>query len=262
VLEGAGAVPPACRAKRFSGHVAQSLTTAAAEKLRSLLLRGEIEPDTHLQEAHVARLLGMSRTPVRSALAELANEGLLVPGPWRGYKVRRFTLNEVADAYAVRATLEAQACRALAENGISDEARDGLRAIIEGGDKLLTVTEARRQDIRGWMHVNDLFHARLAAECGNDLLRRMIELTQRIPLVHRGFVGAYQFNDAFLEHVRQGQAEHHRILLAIEQGQSSRAGELMREHIISAETWSVDAAFRNKRPKSAGTVRPTKTLCG
>ncbi len=224
-----------------------SLRDTAAEKLRNLLLMGEIEPDTHLQEAHVAELLGMSRTPVRSALAALANEGLLVPGPWRGYKVRSFTLDEIANAYSVRATLEGMVCRVLAETGLTDSALKNLKSILESGDKLLAVSKARKQDIKDWMHVNDLFHSALAGECGNDFLARMIELTQRIPLVHRGFVGQYQFNDSFLAHIRQGQSEHYRMLLAIEQRQSSRAEALMREHIVgAAETWLASVAVARK----------------
>lgn len=218
--------------------MAESLKDVAAAKLRTMVLSGEIEPETHLQEAHVAELLGMSRTPVKTALIELANEGILAPGPWRGYKVRSFTLQEVGNAYAVRATLEGMVCRVLAENGVPDVKLQEFRQILESGDRLLGVKAFKEEHLRTWMSVNHRFHQALANECGNDMLQKMIETSQSVPLVHPGFVGRYQYYPEFHNHLREGQSEHYRMVLAIERRQSSRAEALMREHVIdAAEVW-------------------------
>lgn len=216
----------------------ESLKDVASAKLRTLILSGKIEPETHLQEAHVAILLGMSRTPVKAALTELANEGILAPGPWRGYKVRSFTLQEVGNAYAVRATLEGMVCRVLAENGVADAKISEFRQILETGDRLLDVKSFDEEHLRIWMGINQRFHVALANECGNDMLHRMIETSQSVPLVHPGFVGRYQYYPEFRDHLREGQSEHYRIVLAIERRQSARAESLMREHVIgAAEVW-------------------------
>ena len=218
--------------------MAESLKDVAAAKLRTMILSGEIEPETHLQEAHVAELLGMSRTPVKAALIELANEGILAPGPWRGYKVRGFTMQEVGDAYAVRATLEGMVCRILAENGVAADTLRRLRSILEAGDELLAVDVVQEEHLRTLMGINHRFHTALVDECGNDMLRKMIEASQSVPLVHPGFVGRYQYYPEFRDHLRDGQSEHYRMVLAIERRQSSRAEAMMREHVISAaEVW-------------------------
>jgi GntR family transcriptional regulator, vanillate catabolism transcriptional regulator len=218
--------------------MAESLKDVAAAKLRTMILSGEIEPETHLQEAHVAELLGMSRTPVKAALIELANEGILAPGPWRGYKVRSFTMQEVGNAYAVRATLEGMVCRVLAENGVSDTKLREIREILEAGDELLDIKVFEEEHLRTWMAINHRFHTALANESGNDMLKRMIETSQSVPLVHPGFVGRYQYYPEFRDHLREGQSEHYRMVLAIERRQSARAEALMREHVIdAAEVW-------------------------
>ena len=89
----------------------------ATEKIRDQIVRGDVAPGTHLQENPLSQQLGMSRTPIRTALSSLAQEGLLEYVAKRGYRVKEFTVNEIVDAYYVRATLEGMACRLVAEKG-------------------------------------------------------------------------------------------------------------------------------------------------
>ena len=62
----------------------------AVVRLREMILNGKLAPGQRVAEAPLADLLGMSRTPVRQALALLAQEGLLVENETRGYLVRAF----------------------------------------------------------------------------------------------------------------------------------------------------------------------------
>ncbi|HEY8976635.1 MAG TPA: GntR family transcriptional regulator, partial [Burkholderiaceae bacterium] len=77
-----------------------------ADTLRDRIFDGEIAPGSHLMEISLANELGVSRTPVRGAMARLADEGLLVYLPNKGFQVRRFNAKDVYDAFSVRATLE------------------------------------------------------------------------------------------------------------------------------------------------------------
>jgi DNA-binding GntR family transcriptional regulator len=68
-----------------------SQTTKAIVSLRELILHGEIAPGEQLLEVVLVDRLGVSRTPIRAALAQLAQEGLLEKMPGGGYAVRKFT---------------------------------------------------------------------------------------------------------------------------------------------------------------------------
>jgi GntR family transcriptional regulator of vanillate catabolism len=82
-----------------------SQSVAALLKLREVILSGSMPPGERLSENGVAERLGASRTPVRAALARLAEEGLLEPIPSGGFMVKAFTEREIRDAIEVRGTL-------------------------------------------------------------------------------------------------------------------------------------------------------------
>jgi len=66
----------------------QTLAQNVTESLRDWILHGQLRPGSRLEELPLAEKLGVSRTPVRAALATLANEGLIDHQPKRGYMVR------------------------------------------------------------------------------------------------------------------------------------------------------------------------------
>ncbi|MFW5833378.1 MAG: GntR family transcriptional regulator, partial [Pseudomonadota bacterium] len=98
-----------------------------ADTIRTLILRGDFPAGEHLREAALADRFQVSRTPVRAALAENAKDGLLDYEPNRGYRVRRFDLRDIADAFELRAVLEGTACRVAAERGLDLEAERSAR---------------------------------------------------------------------------------------------------------------------------------------
>src|SRR5215212_1056166 len=85
--------------------------TGILERLRHLILIGDYGPDERLVEEQLARRLGVSRTPVRQALAMLEAEGLVEISPNRGATVCSFGLDDVWDIYDLRAVLEGHAAR-------------------------------------------------------------------------------------------------------------------------------------------------------
>src|SRR5215472_10924352 len=92
-----------------------SQTGRALLMLRELLLKGEFRPGERLSELQLVPRLGVSRTPIRSALDRLAHEGLLEETPSGRFLVREFTLADVWDAIELRGVLEGTAARLAAE---------------------------------------------------------------------------------------------------------------------------------------------------
>jgi GntR family transcriptional regulator, gluconate operon transcriptional repressor len=80
------------------------------DQVRALIVRGELEPGTHLVEGWMAERFGVSRGPVRDALRQLELEGL-VETRRRGVFVRGLSEDDIAELYAVRGALEGRAIR-------------------------------------------------------------------------------------------------------------------------------------------------------
>src|ERR671924_755438 len=92
-----------------------SQTARALLGLRELLLGGEYPPGQRLSELPLVERLGVSRTPLRLALARLEHEGLIEALPAGGYAVRQFTRADIDDAIELRGLLEGTAARFAAE---------------------------------------------------------------------------------------------------------------------------------------------------
>src|SRR5690554_6813992 len=110
-----------------------TLSQLVTKRLRHWILQGKLKPGERLEEIPLAEKLGVSRTPVRAALATLGNEGLLEHRPKRGYTVRVYTFDDILGAYEVRSVLEGLACRKAAQRGLSVETLARLRACLEAG---------------------------------------------------------------------------------------------------------------------------------
>src|SRR3954469_22738472 len=106
------------------------------ETVRDWILTGAVSGGDRIEEIPPAERLGVSRTPVRAALAALSKEGLVDYQPKRGYLVRSFELDEIFAAYEARASLEGLACRLAAENGVPEDFRAKLESCLSEGDQI------------------------------------------------------------------------------------------------------------------------------
>src|SRR6185369_10747857 len=85
---------------------APSLREQARKVIRGLIITGQMQPDQLYSVPRLATELGVSATPVREALLDLAREGLLEPVRNRGFRVVALTSTELKDIYAIRTMLE------------------------------------------------------------------------------------------------------------------------------------------------------------
>src|SRR5215210_4110322 len=94
--------------ERRDGRVGKrsSLTSQAYERIKDDIFRQRLLPREPLVEAELARVYGMSKTPVREALLLLAQRGLVEANSFRGGRVRGFTTEDVREIYELRAVLE------------------------------------------------------------------------------------------------------------------------------------------------------------
>lgn len=197
-----------------------------SESLRDQILSGEIPPGTRLEEEPLADQLRVSRTPIRAALAHLAQQGMLDYVPKRGYLVRSFGLKDVAAAYEVRATLEGMACRLVAESGLSEEATQILTRCIETGDALIAKGRLDPTDFPAYRQMNVEFHETILLAAANPLLRNFVEQTYNMPLTSDRVMFWTDYKIVVRTH-----DDHLRILDALIDRNVWRVEALMREHI-------------------------------
>jgi GntR family transcriptional regulator, vanillate catabolism transcriptional regulator len=212
------------------------------DAMRERILSGAFEPGMRLMEIPLARMLGVSRTPIRLALSVLEKEQLVVAGgPHKGFAVNSFGLEEVFDAIEARGTLEGMAARKLAERGLPEDAARILRSCIEDGARLLAEGVIDDETAsRAWVQNNVKFHQALVTACGSRAIAIAIEHLHRIPLTAPAAVVLSTGDHAGdLQRLHRAQDDHAEILAAIESGQGMRAEMLMREHALMS--------IRNKR---------------
>lgn len=219
-----------------SASTKSSRSESVLTRLREMILAGAFEGGFHLQEIPLAEQMGVSRTPIREALVTLAREGLLEPGPKRGYKIRMFELEDIVNAYEVRATLEGMACRVLAERGLSKSLQEALAACLDSGDEMLRQNGSSFQlDHVAWLDMNNTFHTLLVSGTGNRMLQGFAEQSQTVPLASARQVHWYRTKQENYGLATRAHQQHREIVDAILRRQAGRAEARMREHIYSSQ---------------------------
>ncbi len=236
----------------------ESQQTRVLVQLRDLILKGEFAPGERLAEVPLAEKLGVSRTPIRLALAALEQEGLIEPSPTNGYMMRRFTPREINDAIAVRGHLEGMAARLVAEHGVSRQLALDLRTCLNDGDRAVSKPEMSYDDYALYGVMNDSFHQLIVDAAGNYALSRAIEMNNRLPFASPSTMLPMQnIGDARQKWMLYAHLQHHRLVHAMENGQSARAQALAEEHVDVAQM-NLDYAL--ERPETAARLLPAMKL--
>ncbi|WP_237214594.1 GntR family transcriptional regulator [Falsiroseomonas oryziterrae] len=213
-----------------SGQAARALI-----ELRARIFTGALRAGDRLAEIPLAEALGMSRTPVRLALAELQAEGLAVPAPGGGFAVRAFTAREIDDAIALRGQLEGMAARLVAEHGVPRGLSRRLHDALEAGDAALARGVLDAAATEAYAAMNGALHAAIVEAAGNAALSRALAMVEALPfaganaLVPAAGGGAQRLALMVFAH-----RQHHLLVEALEAGQGSRAEALAREHADNA----------------------------
>jgi DNA-binding GntR family transcriptional regulator len=207
-----------------------------AGAIQAQVLSGALPVGTRLRQEALAAQFGVSRTPVREALRQLAATGLVELLPNRGAIVRGPSARELREAYEVRAELEGLAAE-LAAARISDRDLVRLReaqALFRKSVTTLVARRARRpalwKDESVWVRANDLFHQAILDAAANGRLSDTIaDLHRSLP---RNLTWAALSRSSRL--LEENVEQHERILEAIEERDPVEARRRMIEHVRSA----------------------------
>ncbi|WP_274425739.1 GntR family transcriptional regulator [Chelativorans sp. YIM 93263] len=216
--------------KRAADTKRDSQTLKALLGVRDLVLGGDVPPGERLSEASLADRLGISRTPLRAALARLEQEGLLEQIPSGGFAVRSFTMADVFDAIEIRGVLEGTAARLAAERGVAPASLKAIKQLVTELDKCFRDSPEDMLFDR-YVELNAEFHVALAALPGSDMMRREVERATQLPFASpSSFLEKQEDVLAFRLSLSHAQRQHREIVSAIELREGTRAEALAREH--------------------------------
>jgi DNA-binding GntR family transcriptional regulator len=192
----------------------------AYERLKDMIVRGEFEPGRFLSERRLAERLSMSKTPVRSAVERLANEGLVLVSPQQGIVVAAVSFTEIIDLFEIRMALESFVVTQLSDRLTPEQ----LRRLNANLDE--QAEAARLGDVAENMRLDTAFHFLLCEFQGNqEIARVMWRMRDRLARIIVGVLR--QRPQRMLESL----AEHRAIVEAIGAGDGGKAAEATRAHL-------------------------------
>lgn len=201
----------------------RSIAEAISATLTEAIVDRVLPPATRLSEERLAKLFQVSRTPIREALATLANSDLAHRDGRGSLRVNSVTSDQILEVYSVRVGLEGIAA-ALAAESASAKAISQLRDINR---RSKDAAEADDFDLLARLNLD--FHRAITAAADNALLARFVDeihtWLRRIPTTTLSYPGR----------ARVALAEHESIIDAISARDRTRAEELARVHMRQAE---------------------------
>ena len=188
------------------------------DELREEILSWRLAPGTALSETELAERLGVSRTPLRAALARLAIEGLIDTSRGRTGVVSEVSSEGIRDLFELREALEVQAVRLAARR------RDG-RVFAALSSEFAIEREKVASDLSGYYDVVDRFDEAVDAAVANPALRGALD-SARTHLARARRVSADN-----PERLRRAAEEHAAICAAIRDGDDELAASLTIVHL-------------------------------
>jgi len=188
--------------------------------LSKAIFRGDLPPGQRLVESKLAKLMKVSRTPIREAIIELVQKGLVVSSPPKGVKVAPLpTTKELNEFYDINSVLRGLATRKAVQN-ITYQEINQLKEIIQKSEEYL-----KENSLKNIAKLNVEFHL-VIEKCSDS--KELISLLDNVYKKTRE-----RFSEIISQKKRQAKSieEHKIILKALIEKKGELAEKLMREHI-------------------------------
>jgi DNA-binding GntR family transcriptional regulator len=201
---------------------ARTLRQSVTEAIRRAILQGDLLPGAQINQVQIAEQLGVSRGPVREALGQLEEEGLIRNVPYKGTFVTEITEEYIRELYDVRGLIETFAVRMAAEAATADD-RHEIEQVMQAMERALN-----EEAITRFAELDVQFHFLIIRSAHHSILLqswRSIEMGVRrcSMLRHR----IYSNTAAVI-------ARHREILTAMDAGDVETAAALLGNHITEA----------------------------
>ena len=187
--------------------------------LKTEIIKGSLKPGTKLSEGKIAEQMGVSRTPVREALKELAAEGFVKMNPNQAVVVSNASVEDVQEVLQIRGVLEGLAAR-LATKMISEEE---IKELEKYQKQMEYYT--KKDDVLAFSEMDAEFHELILNVCGNN---RLIQIRKNLSdQAHR-----YRIRSLSVPgRLKYSLKEHQEIVEALKRKNAEQADRLSQKHI-------------------------------
>lgn len=199
------------------------MTTHSAtlrEQIEEMIAVGVYKPGQHLDETELAARFGVSRTPIRETLIQLASMGLVVIRPRRGAIVAELGPQQLVEMFEVMSELEST-CGRLAARRMTPEEQ---KALLAAHEACLAAMQAHEPD--DYYYKNEVFHEAIYAGSHNQFL---IEQTRNL---YRRLRPYRRLQLRVRDRLANSYREHDGVVQAIVSGDGDLAARLLRDHVM------------------------------
>lgn len=226
-----------------------SQNVSALLTLRELILSGELKAGERLSELALVERLGVSRTPIRTAMMRLEQEGLAHTIPTGGFAVSAFSERDIHAAIEIRGTLEGLAARLAAERRPAPADLAALKDCLVALDTLVFDESVTPQNFSRYVELNRRFHQIVIDLAESAVLARQIARAVALPFASASAFVSVQASLPEARILFTVAQDHHRcIARAIEDGEGERAEFIMREHARLARR-NLELALGNSKTR-------------
>jgi len=150
------------------------------------IISGELKPGDKIVETRLAKELSVSQAPIREAILELEQVGLIKTSPYKGAFVKVFSKRDIEEAYQVRALLESEAASGAAKK-ITGKEIEHLEEIYKD-----LITVAKKNDAKSYIKIDVSFHERIVQINNNSLLYRFWKQISSVQLTYISVIRTYE----------------------------------------------------------------------
>lgn len=201
--------------------VRRTLHDELLERLRQLIIDGELVPGEKVPERELCERFGVSRTPLREALKVLANDGLVTLTPNRGAMIADLTLEDLEEAFPVMGALEALSGEMACAN-ITDAEIAQISKLHQS-----MVAHYERRELKDYFRTNQKIHEMILAAARNQTLSSL----------YRGLEGrirqARYLANMSTTRWTQAVQEHERMIEALEVRDGAALAKILKSHLAN-----------------------------
>ena len=206
-----------------------SVSEAVYDTLKQQIVAGRLVPGTQLNLSQLEEQLGVSRTPLRSALAQLQAEGLVDIHSRRGTYITEYSERDIEECYDLRIALETHAL----QHVFNDHHRKRLAeliALLEAMDLLFRSEDTWLDELPDFMSMDRAFHVEIVSLSGNDRILKAYEFANV-----QGYIAVMGARFHY-EDVLKTKDEHLDVLAALRARKLPDVLRTARDHLNGAKT--------------------------